>query len=210
MWKAEGVLCFDSRMKIHLQDFETQLRDQIGYPSNFRPFVCDGSPMDCRVFIVGFNPATTLSTDFWQFWVPNQGFDKSQWFDSYREDRRTQPLKPGKKRRNEISNTRRVLEWVLDAAFPVRCLETNLYATPTAQAADLHSHQRYTAVFDFLVNAIKPRIIVTHGKAVEMHVRSFNRTVRIISVSHFSRGWSQENARKLGLRLKEELDHCTT
>ena len=189
-------------MNSNLQEFETQLRTHIGAPSALRPFVCEGSPLDCQVFIVGFNPATSLSADFWRFWVSNYGFDKKAWFDSYCEERRTRPLKPGKKRRNAVSNTRRVMDWILEAASPVRCLETNLYATPTEQAADLPLQQSFTAAFDFLVVAIKPRIIVTHGKEAGEYIRGQQLSAHVISVSHFSRGWSQESARQLGNKIK--------
>jgi hypothetical protein len=186
----------------NLQEFEARLRALIGSPTNLRPFVCDGSPLRCNVFIVGFNPATMISADFWQFWQTDYGFNKTAWFEAYREERRSRPLKAGKKRRNPISNTRRVVEWILDAASPVRCLETNLYAAPTEQATDLISKQRITAPFDFLVASIAPRIIITHGDDAAKHIRSKNVSAKIISVSHFSRGWSQECARDLGAKIK--------
>ena len=57
-----------------LKQFESELRSLTG-PSALRPFVCDGSPLTCRVFIVGINPATSMTTDFWQFWRAGTGFD---------------------------------------------------------------------------------------------------------------------------------------
>ena len=43
-----------------------------------RPFVCDGSPLQAQVFVVGLNPATTLREDFWSFWDDSAGFDRGK------------------------------------------------------------------------------------------------------------------------------------
>ena len=193
-------------MKQTLQSFEEQLRDLIGAPTDLRPFVCDGSPLECRAFIVGFNPATAMSADFWQFWRSGHGFDKAAWFGTYIIDRRDRPLRPGQTRRNPISNTRRVIDWILEEANPIRCLETNIYSAPTEQATDLPSRKRITAPFDFLVAAIRPRVILTHGDKAEEHIRSKHLSARIISVSHFSRGWSEERARELGNQIKSAVE----
>ena len=193
-------------MKKTLQNFEEQLRDLIGAPTDLRPFVCDGSPLACRAFIVGFNPATAMSADFWQFWRSGYGFDKAAWFSAYKIDRRDRPLKLGKTRRNATSNTRRVIDLILEEANPIRCLETNIYSAPTEQATDLPSRKRITAPFDFLIAAIKPRVIITHGADAAEHIRSKHLSARIISVSHFSRGWSKERARELGNQIKSAVE----
>ena len=52
-----------------------------------RPFVCDGSPLDCRVFLVGINPATEMSGNFWDFWDDDSGFNKEKWRERYDEER---------------------------------------------------------------------------------------------------------------------------
>lgn len=44
--------------------FEKELVALIGRPSVLRPFVYEGSPLECEVFIVGFNPATASTLDF--------------------------------------------------------------------------------------------------------------------------------------------------
>ena len=43
-----------------LDDFERALVALIGRPTDLRPFVCEGSPLTCDVFLVGFNLATTM------------------------------------------------------------------------------------------------------------------------------------------------------
>lgn len=184
--------------------FENELAALVGRPTHVRPFVCEGSPLDCEAFIVGFNPATTLTSDFWEFWRSGQGFDKAAWFNAYKKDRQDRPLKPGKTRRNAISNSRRVIEWMLEEASPVRCLETNIHAVPTEHAVDLAPEQRITEPFDFLLAKVKPRVIVAHGADAARHLQSKRLAVRIIHVPHFSRGWSQASARELGRRIRRE------
>jgi len=189
-----------------IETFEKELLALIGKPTDLRPFVCNGSPLQCQAFIVGFNPATALAADFWQFWHPGHGFDKAAWFAAYVKERQLRPLKPGKTRRNTISNTRRVIEWVLEGVSPVTCLETNIYASPTEQAVDLASKQRVTAPFDFLLSTINPRVIVVHGADAAAHIQSKSVRARIITVSHFSRGWSQVAARSLGQQIRSECN----
>ncbi|MBC3909660.1 hypothetical protein [Undibacterium umbellatum] len=189
-----------------LEKFEIELKNLIEKPTGLRPFVCNGSPLECKVFIVGFNPASSMSTDFWNFWTTQEGFDKSKWFEEYKKERQLSPLRPGKKRRNTVSNSRRVIEWVLEGASTLQCLETNIYARATEQAADLKTELRIATNFDFLVKKIKPLIIVTHGRDAESHIQSTATTAKIISVPHFSRGWSKEKALALGLRINTEYD----
>ena len=188
-----------------MKTFERELTALIGAPTDLRPFVCDGSPLGCEVFIVGFNPATSMSADFWQFWRSTEGFDKEAWFVAYKKDRQVRPLTPGKTRRSSVSPSRRVIDWVLEGATPYRCLETNIYSASTEQAVDLASELRITAPFDFLLANIKPRVIVAHGVDAVEHIRKMNIDAKIFSVSHFSRGWSREAALELGVKIKNEF-----
>ena len=194
--------------RIKLQDineFEKELAARIGVPTDLRPFVCDGSPLTCDVFIVGFNPATSMSADFWQFWRVGEGFDKAAWFEAYKKDRQVRPLKPGKTRRNAISPSRRVIDWVVESASPFRCLETNIHLASTEQAVDLVSAQRVTATFDFLLSSIKPRIVVAHGAPAVEHMQKMNIDAKVFPVSHFSRGWSRQASIELGVKIANEL-----
>lgn len=184
-----------------LAEFETQLAELIGRPSDQRPFVCEGSPLDCSVFIVGFNPATTMDADFWSFWRSGSGFDKKAWLEEYKRDRAQRPLKPGKTRRNLVSNTRRVIEWIIEAAAPCRCLETNIYALPSDDKASLAEESRKTAPFRFLLETIKPSVIVAHGDDAIRETQHLAGNVTVMPVKHFSRGWSEEAARSLGQKL---------
>ncbi|MET3653257.1 hypothetical protein [Dyella japonica] len=187
-----------------LDTFESELVRQIGRPTELRPFVCDGSPLECKAFIVGFNPATNMGTDFWHFWRPNQGFDKSAWLEAYVADRRRRPLSHGKTRRPELSPSRRVMGWILEEASPISVLETNIYATPTRRKEDLASQDRNAEPFDFLLRTIKPTVILVHGKyaAARLRTRGMGAAV-VIEKPHFSRGWSQASARELGREIKK-------
>ncbi len=188
------------------------LESLVGRPTELRPFVCNGSPLECGVFIVGFNPATEMSGDFWDYWRPGYGFDKAAWFKSYQDERLNRPLKPGETRRSRVSNTRRVIEWIIEAASPVRCLETNKYAAATAQASDLTDDRRRTDALSFLMNAIRPKIVVAHGKDAEIAVRGHcvDGTTLVIAKAHFSRGWSEEKARSLGGEIRSEYERIAS
>ncbi|MER8435418.1 hypothetical protein NKH36_18915 [Mesorhizobium sp. M1312] len=185
-----------------LAEFERDLQVLIDRPSMHRPFVCEGSPLACDVLIVGYNPATTMKQDFWTYWKPDYGFDKSAWFAAYREERAARPLKPGKKFRPAISPTRRVLEWIGEGAAPCRILETNIFSVPSEAKADLALEKRESAPFKFLVNRVKPVVIIAHGKDAHEAVAQLETSATVFNVSHLSRGWSQEKAKRLGNEIQ--------
>jgi hypothetical protein len=201
-----------------LQEFQSDLEKLIGNPTELRPFVCEGSPLECRIFIVGFNPATNLSRSFWSFWQPGYGFQKTEWFKVYKQERRDKPLSIGKTRRNEISNTRRVIEWIITESIPMKCLETNIYSKPTEQARDLGEQERATQPFDFLLRTIRPAVMLLHGQDAVKHIETKLNTqlklnslesvkvewgnVAVIAVNHLSRGWSEKRAREIGHILR--------
>jgi hypothetical protein len=72
---------------LDIQTFETRLLAIIGKPAAARPFVCDGSPLECEAIIVGANPATEMTADFWDFWCPGEGFQRARWFAQYKRER---------------------------------------------------------------------------------------------------------------------------
>ena len=185
-----------------LEEVQARLEAAIGRPATSRPFVCEGSPLDCRVFIVGFNPATEMSADFWEFWTPGYGFNKAAWFDAYKAERRNKPLRPGKTRRNAISPTRRVIEWICEAAAPVKCLETNIFSTASTDMNSLREEDRDATLFRLLVEAVKPSVIVAHGKDACLEAERFSGRAKILAVRHFSLGWSERKARELGAELR--------
>jgi hypothetical protein len=208
---------------MNLAEFEQALADSIGRPTDLRPFVCDGSPLSCAAFIVGYNPATELAVDWWKFWEPDRGYRRAEWFGEYQRERASRPLKPGKTRRLAVSNTRRVIEWIVEAAQPIHCLETNIYAAASETAADLAEQQRLTAPFDLLLKALRPRAILAHGDEAISHLGRLAGTelrwgqearvslngheLWVVAEAHFGRpragqGWSRERALRVGQRLK--------
>jgi hypothetical protein len=190
------------RAMTQLDDFQPRLEGAIGKPATTRPFVCEGSPLDCRVFIVGFNPATEMAADFWEFWTPGYGFDKAAWFDAYKAERLNKPLRAGKTRRSAVSPTRRVIDWICDAAAPTKCLETNIFSTASTDMNSLSGDHRDAAIFRFLVEAVKPSVIVAHGKDAGQEAERFSDHAKILAVPHFSRGWSEKKARELGAEIR--------
>lgn len=201
-----------------LRQFQSDLEKLIGKPTDLRPFVCEGSPLQCRIFIVGFNPATELKRSFWDFWQSEYGFQKMEWLKVYKQERRDKPLSSGKTRRNEISNTRRVIEWIIAEAIPVKCLETNIYSKPTEKARDLREQERATQPFDFLLRTIHPQVMLLHGQDAVKHIETKFKTqlkldrmqyikaewgaIEVMAVTHLSRGWSEKRAQEIGEILR--------
>ena len=188
-----------------LSDFSRGLASLIGKPTDLRPFVCEGSPLSCEAFLVGINPASEMSIDFWDFWSDSYGFDKRKWFDRYIVERGNRLLKPGRKRRNQISNTRRVIEWILEEARPIRCLETNIYAKASEQASDLDDRSRSTEPFFYLLQQVAPKLVIAHGKPATQYLQDLSLQCGLWCEDHFSRCWSEENARRLGLRIRKRV-----
>jgi hypothetical protein len=58
-----------------LAAFRKGLLDRLS-DNHARPFVCHGSPLECRVFVVGLNAATRLDQPFTAFWSDETGFDR--------------------------------------------------------------------------------------------------------------------------------------
>jgi uracil-DNA glycosylase len=92
----------------------------------------------------------------------------------------------------------------LQAAHPIKCLETNIYSVPTERASDLAPEPWMTKPFDFLLEAVKPDLVIVHGKeAAKALLKGKKIEAKVIPFRHFSRGWSEEAARELGRVLRE-------
>jgi hypothetical protein len=115
-----------------------------------RPFVCGDSPLNASVFIVGFNPATTLEKSFWSYWNDVTGFNRELFNSDY------------SKLRTKRGNRPRI-EAIAAAFSSGTCLETNIYSSPTKTAAMLRPEQRRTAVFEYLYNTVKPKALYIHS-----------------------------------------------
>jgi len=114
-------------------------------------------------------------------------------------------LKPGRTRRPKISPSRAVIECLVEEIDPAICLETNIYATATEEFRDLGAELRNTKPFDYLLAAVKPDVIIVHGKDAVEHMQNKASAATVLPVPHFSRGWSHERARALGREVRQKL-----
>jgi hypothetical protein len=134
---------------ISLKTFREQLQDLME-SSTQRPFVCDGSPLRCTVFVVGFNPATELDKSFWCFWDDEQGFNRADFMAEYLKKRKLKGVRPR-------------IDKIVGKLPQSTCLETNICSQPTKHAADLPNSGRTTAVFEYLLYTIRPEVIYVHS-----------------------------------------------
>lgn len=204
-----------------LLEFKNGLCEKLESFDKPRPLICEGNPLECEIFIVGINAATEMEEDFWQFWKDDYGFNKAEWFESYIRERELKTLNSGKARRNKLSNTRQRIEWIVDEIKPFKTLETNLFVKATPTSKELKSEDRKPCVFDFLLQTIKPQIILIHGNEV---IKNFNNLynvnikkdeilnidilgtkTNVLAVNHLSRGWSKQKSYELGDSLKSKL-----
>ena len=189
-----------------LYEFDQGLR-AVAALEDSRPFLCEGSPLDCKVFLVGLNPRT--QTPFEPYWDVSYGCHKTLWLEEYM------------RREGRPGPTRRRINILVDALAPVRCLETNLHAAWSARLADLPRERRSTAVFDFLLEAIKPRLLFVHGgEAVSyverragcsvplnqfQRIRLAGRETYVYGRHHLSYQLSNAECRNIGDRLRDHL-----
>jgi len=138
---------------MNLVEFRERLQVLMDEPG-LRPFVCDGSPLRCRAFIVGFNPATAMDRPFWDYWSDSDGFDKRTFLTDYLAKRGlTQP-----------KGVRARIERIAAQAAIGTFLETNICSKPTRTASELSRHNRKTTVFRFLLRTIRPQLVYAHSK----------------------------------------------
>ncbi|WP_051254381.1 hypothetical protein [Arenibacter latericius] len=204
-----------------LIEFENNLREKLKNYDKPRPLICEGNPLECRIFIVGINAATEMNNDFWSFWSTENGFNKAEWFESYILERKLKPLKPNKTRRNKLSNTRQRIEWIIESTKPLKILETNLFVKATPTADELKSEDRESSVFEYLLETIKPKILFIHGnevieyfenlydiKITKDKIENFNilgLETNILAMNHLSRGWSKQKSIELGELLRSKI-----
>ena len=175
--------------------FESALRRELPEAAGIRPFVCEGSPLDCNVFIVGCNPATDTDIGFWHYWRPGYGFDKVRWAADYRSVR----LSRGER---EMSNTRRAINVLVESCAPLRCLETNVYAKATRRQADLTHDDSRQSLLAFLVAQIRPQWIIAHGRIATTEVAQLAFDGMVLSGKHL-RLRSHDELRRIGETIRQ-------
>lgn len=203
-----------------LLNFKNKLFDKLKIYNNPRPFVCDGNPLECNIFIVGINPATKMEINFEDFWNED-GFDKQKWIEVYKYERANAPLKVGKKKRLLVSPTRKNIDHIIKHITSGKVLETNLYIKQTKEAHELKKKDKKTDIFELLINEIKPKIVVLHGKSVKYffrmkyddsisednfaEIKINNISTLAYATKHLSRGWSFEKLEELAKKINEKI-----
>lgn len=82
--------------------------------SDICPFICNGKPINCNVFIVGTNPSSTVSwSQFWDY--DSEAFDKNSWAKVDEQERAAKKLAQGKSRFRPQSVTRSRIEILINA-----------------------------------------------------------------------------------------------
>ena len=135
---------------MNLRQFRADLIEIMEDPSDLRPFVCEGSPLNCDIFIVGYNPATEMQGNWWRFWKQEYGFEKRLWKEEYL-----------KQRDGKMSKTRERIEAIVCGLSPLRVLEANIDARPSKRKSEYPVP--ITKTFAYLLKACSPKIIIAHG-----------------------------------------------
>jgi hypothetical protein len=190
-------------------EFDRRLQSLCGDREEARPFLCNGFPFGCEIFLVGINPGT--STRFWPHWSVENGCDKKAWLKSYLVDH------------GKYGPTRTRIERLFEAASPARILETNVFHLPSKREGALVKSDQSTIVFDFLLRELSPRVIFVHGQSAVEHLErivniglprgQFTRAVyagRDLSIfpgHHLSYQWSFSAVDALGRELR---DRCAS
>lgn len=177
-----------------------------------RPFLCEGSPIGCDIFLVGINPGT--DTPFWPYWRLPYGCHKQEWLKDYLQ------------RHGRFLQTRARIERLFEATVPVRCLETNMFFRYSPDESSLPDEDRDTSVFDYLLAAISPKVMFIHGDSAIEHMEGLTgKRVRrdewtrarvagveldVMAGYHLRYRWSYERVDRLGIQLRERCQGRTT
>lgn len=175
-----------------------------------RPFVCDGDPTLCSVFIVGFNPANSLPVDS-EILNKKTGFNLELFYNKYSADRaqraaaRTRerqksgdkptkapsetefagllykrhinPISPCKlgRTRASLETLAAAIENELVGRDRPKVLETNIHWLATPDMREFRKKYGYGdkgAGLRFLIDELKPLVILCHGKDTEQFFRA--------------------------------------
>lgn len=197
---------------MNLKEFRQNLSKLIE-SDYYRPFVCQGSPFDCEIFIVGNNPATRDKLPFWEFWDDKKGFNRDEWLKEYRDLR---GKNKSSRTRNAINEFRKGLN---DKSS--KLLETNLFSKQTRTQRGVEKYKN-SKPFEFLLENIRPKLIYVHGskarkyfekrygkelvkeKFKEIHDLKLKYKYTIYVTNHLSR-MDFEKVKVIGKKIKETL-----
>lgn len=181
-----------------LKEFADDLRKMAKPGEQLRPFVCDGSPLDCSVFIVGSNRAARLASEFWKYWDDSRGVDKARFLSEYGDYRRSRG-KP------EIAHSRNALEVLVKSCAPLRCLETNVFGVATDTRDELlAAPTQGISILPYLVESIKPRWIIAHGVIAGRAVSAYDAKATIVRLPDL-RKVAHTDLKRLGRRIVDSM-----
>ena len=195
-----------------LIELEHRLKEMLLPGEASRPFLCDGSPLECSVAIVGINPATT--TPFWPHWRSGVGFEKQSWLSAYQAGQA-----------NKRNQTRPRIELLVSQLQPLRCLELNLWPYSSRSEAVLEPRLRDTEVFNYLLSVVQPKLLFVFGNSpIKALTATFGvaalpknqftscayrgNSFQVFTTSHLSRGWSMQRVAELGQQLKARVQNA--
>lgn len=181
-----------------LKAFADELRKMTKQGLLLRPFVCDGSPLDCDIFIVGSNRAAKLASEFWKYWDDSRGLDKARFLSEYGNYRRGRG-KP------EIAHSRNTLEVLMKSCAPLRCLETNVFGVTTDTRDEaLAAPTQGISILPYLVETIKPRWIIAHGVVASSAVSVYDGRATIVKLPDL-RKVAHSDVKRLGRRIVDSV-----
>jgi hypothetical protein len=144
-----------------IAEFELQIRALAGAAP--WPFLCEGLPFDCDIFVVGINPARDVP--LWPYWSVDAGVNKRAWLQAYL------------KRYGKYTSTRQRIERLVVATAPARVLETNVFHHQSHRQSALTRELQSTEVFDFLIATLKPEMVFVHGQPAVRHLQRLTSVV---------------------------------
>jgi hypothetical protein len=148
-----------------LEEFRVDMQ-ALGTPPESRLFVCDGSPFDCPLFIIGLNPAVDTGRDFWNggYWCDRTGFDKKLFLNDI------QARGPVKTTRANIEEIGRISR--------LRTLDTNLYLHVSSRFRQSHEKQYRPDVVDQLILTLRPKVVLAHTVEAVRHLATTSDALR--------------------------------
>ena len=199
-----------------LKKFRTEMQQRLSEQQldnvKVRPFICSGSPLNCKIMMVGYNPAREVNLDVFDtdIWHDDIGFDRESFAEHY-----------------DIASYNDDLQWnrnhifqqnLIDEISNHPVIETYLYSVITAKKTLLSPQHKHTHLFDWLYGILKPVLIITQNMdVIKYFEREANKTlVRntlnaityrdlhcvILPISHLSKKWNDTQM----YHLKEEID----
>ena len=134
-----------------LHEFNAELGKRLVDPDSL-PFVCEGSPLKCSVFLVGTIGARRPAKPFIRFWDPSYGFRKEYFLQDLQQSY------------GKLTRTRQRIEAIAKIVGDQDTLDTNLYLRPPPGSKNLTAKDKVPDVFEWLLYTIKPQVVFAYGR----------------------------------------------